>query len=87
MKEPFNLSETYRNHFNNKLDEGYDFTYRSYRKADLLEFCEQYSLDPDIARFTISKVRRQELKRLGLDITQFGYREKPRGNERFMVQY
>ena len=82
MREQFNLSETYRMHFNTKLDEGYDFTRSSYRRADLREFCEQYGLDPSIARFTISKVRRQELKRRGLDITEFGYREKPHGNVR-----
>ena len=82
-----NLSETYRIHFNTKLDEGYDYTSPSYRRADLREFCNKYGLDPDTARFTISKVRRQELKRRGLDITECGHREKPRGNERFRVHY
>ncbi len=73
MKEPFNLSETYRRHFNQRLDQGYDFTLRSYRKNDLLEFCEVHNLDPDVARFTISKVRKQELKRRGLDVRKFGF--------------
>jgi len=73
MKEPFNLSKTYRRHFNQRLDQGYDLTLRSYRKNDLLEFCEVHNLDPDIARFTISKVRKQELKRRGLDVRKFGF--------------
>ncbi len=73
MNEPFNLSETYRKHFNRRLDQGYDFTLRSYRKIDLLEFCEIHNLDPDVARFTISKVRKQELKRRDLDIRKFGF--------------
>ena len=73
MKEPFNLSETYRRLFNQRLDQGYDLTLRSYRKNDLLEFCEVHNLDPDVARFTISKVRKQELKRRGLDVRKFGF--------------
>lgn len=73
MKEPFNLSETYRIHFNQRLDQGYDFTLRSDRKNDLLEFCETHNLDSNVARFTISKVRKQELKRRGLDVRKFGF--------------
>ena len=72
MKELFNLSETYRRHFNRRLDQGYDFTLRSYRKIDLVEFCKIHNLNPDVARFTISKVRKQELKRRDLDIRKFG---------------
>jgi hypothetical protein len=87
MKEQFNLSETYRIHFNKKLDEGYDFTYSYNRRDDLREFCNKYGLDPDTARFTITKVRRQELKRRRLDITQCGHRQKPRGIERFRVEF
>ncbi len=80
MNEPFNLSETYRKHFNRRLDKGYNFTLRSYRKNDLLEFCEIHNLDPDVARFTISKVRKQELKRHGLDIRKFGFDVRIRHN-------
>jgi len=73
MKEPFNLSETYRIHLNQKLDQNYDFSLQSYRKNDLLEFCEKYNLDPDVARYTISKVRKQVFKQRGFDIRKFGY--------------
>ena len=73
MKEPFNLSETYRIHLNGKLDQGHDFSLRSDRKADLLEFCEKYNLDPDVARYTISKVRKQVFKKRGFDLNELGY--------------
>jgi len=73
MKEPFNLSNTYRIHLNRKLDQGYDFSLRSDRKTDLLEFCEKYNLDPDVARYTISKVRKQVFKKRGFDIYELGY--------------
>jgi len=73
MKEPFNLSNTYRIHLNRKLDQECDFSLRSYRKTDLLEFCEKYNLDPDVARYTISKVRKQVFKQRGFDIRKFGY--------------
>jgi len=73
MKEPFNLSNTYRIHLNRKLDQGYDFSLRSDRKADLLEFCEKYNLNPDVARYTISKVRKQVFKKRGFDIYELGY--------------
>ena len=73
MKEPFNLSNTYRIHLNRKLDQRYDFSLRSDRKNDLLEFCEKYNLDPDVARYTISKVRKQVFKQRGFDIRKFGY--------------
>lgn len=73
MKESFNLSETYRIHLNRKLDKGHDFSLRSDRKADLLEFCEKYNLDADVARYTISKVRKQVFKQREFDIRKFGY--------------
>jgi len=73
MKEPFNLSKTYKNHLNEKLDQGSDFSLRSYRKADLLEFCKKYNLDPDVARYTISKVRKQVFKQRGFDLYELGY--------------
>ncbi len=73
MKELFNLSQTYRNHLNEKLDQGDDFSLRSYRKADLLEFCEKYNLDPDVTRYTISKVRKQVFKQRGFDLYELGY--------------
>ena len=73
MKEPFNLSNTYRIHLNRKLDQGHDFSLRSDRKADLLEFCEKYNLNPDVARYTISKVRKQVFKKRGFDISELGY--------------
>ncbi len=73
MKEPFNLSETYRIHLNRKLDQGYDFSLSSDRKTDLLEFCEKYNLDPDVARYTISKVRKQIFKQRGFDLKKLGY--------------
>jgi len=73
MKEQFNLSETYRIHLNRKLDQGHDFSLRSDRKNHLLEFCEKYNLDPDVARYTISKVRKQVFKQRGFDLTKFGY--------------
>ena len=73
MKEPFNLSQTYRNHLNNKLDQGYDFSLRSDRKADLLEFCKKYNLNPDVARYTVSKVRKQIFKKRGFDLNELGY--------------
>ena len=73
MKEPFNLSDTYRIHLNRKLDQGYDFSLKSDRKADLLEFCEKYNLDPDVARYTISKVRKQVFRKRGFDIHELGY--------------
>ncbi len=73
MKEPFNLSHTYRIHLNRKLDQGIDFSLRSDRKADLLEFCEKFNLDSDVSRYTISKVRKQVFKQRGFDLTKFGY--------------
>lgn len=73
MTEPFNLSETYRKHLNDKIDQGYDFILRSSRKADLLEFCEKYNLEPDVARYTISKVRKQVFKKRGFDLKELGY--------------
>jgi len=73
LGEPFNLSETYRNHLNNKLDQGYDFSLRSSRKEDLLEFCKQYNLVPDVARYTISKVRKKVFKKRGFDLEELGY--------------
>lgn len=73
MTEPFNLSETYREHLNEKLDQGYDFSLRSDRKADLLEFCKKYTLDPDVARYTISKVRKKVFKERGFDLEKLGY--------------
>ncbi len=73
MKEPFNLSNTYRIHLNRKLDQGHDFSLRSDRKTDLLEFCEKHNLVPEVARYTISKVRKQEFRKRGLDIRKFGY--------------
>ncbi len=73
MKEPFNLSNTYRIHLNRKLDMGHDFSLRSDRKNDLLGFCEKYNLDPEVARYTISKVRKQVFKLRGFDIRKFGY--------------
>ena len=73
MKESFNLSETYRRHFNQRLDQGCNFALRSDRKNDLLEFCKVHNLDPDVARFTISKIRKQELKRRGLNMQKFGF--------------
>ena len=73
MKEPFNLSNTYRIHLNRKLDQGCDFSLRSARKADLLEFCEKYNLNPDVARYTISKVRKQVFKKRGFDLKELGY--------------
>jgi len=73
MKEPFNLSNTYRIHLNRKLDQGYDFSLRSDRKTDLLEFCEKHNLVPEVARYTISKVRKKVFKQRGFDIRKFGY--------------
>ena len=73
MKEPFNLSETYRIHLNRKLDQGHDFSLKSDRKNDLLEFCEKYNLDPDVARYTISKVRKQVFKQRGFNLKKLGY--------------
>ena len=73
MKEPFNLSETYRIHLNRKLDQGHDFSLRSDRKADLLEFCKKYNLEPDVARYTISKVRKQVFRQRGFDLEELGY--------------
>jgi len=73
MKEPFNLSHTYRIHLNRKLDQGIDFSLRSDRKADLLEFCEKFNLDSDVSRYTISKVRKQVFKQRGFDLTKLGY--------------
>ncbi len=58
---------------NDKIDQGYDFSLRSYRKVDLLEFCEKYNLNPDVARYTISKVRKQVFKKRGFDIYELGY--------------
>ena len=74
MGESFNLSETYRNHLNDKLDQGYDFSRRTSRKGDLLEFCKRYNLDPDVARFTISKVRKKVFRQRGFDLSELGYR-------------
>ena len=74
MKESFNLSETYRNHLNDKLDQGYDFSRRTTRKGDLLEFCKRYNLDPDVARYTISNVRKKVFRQRGFDLSEFGYR-------------
>jgi len=73
MKEPFNLSNTYRIHLNRKLDQGYDFSLKSDRKTDLLEFCENYGLDPDVARYTISKVRKQIFAQRGFNLKELGY--------------
>ena len=73
MTEPFNLSETYRNHLNYQIDRGYDFSLRSYRKADLLEFCKKYNLVPEVARYTISNVRKQVFKKRGFDLKELGY--------------
>ena len=73
MKEPFNLSKTYRDYLNNKIDQGYDFSLRSDRKADLLKFCEKYNLNPDVARYTISKVRKKVFKQRGFDLYALGY--------------
>jgi len=58
---------------NRKLDEGFDFSLRSDRKSDLLEFCKKYNLDPDVARYTISKVRKQVFKQRGFDLNALGY--------------
>jgi len=58
---------------NRKLDQGIDFSLQSDRKADLLEFCEKYNLDSDVARYTISKVRKQVFKQRGFDLKKLGY--------------
>lgn len=73
MKEQFNLSATYREHFNEKLDQGADFTLQSDRRADLIEFCKKYNLDPAVARYTISKVRKKVFKERGFDLEKLGY--------------
>ena len=73
MKESFNLSQTYRNYLNEKLDQGWDFSLRSDRKMDLLEFCEKHNLNPDIARYTISKIRKQVFKQRDFDLKKLGY--------------
>jgi len=73
MKEPFNLSHTYQIHLNRKLDQGYDFSLKSDRKTDLIEFCEKYNLDPEVARYTISKIRKKVFKQRGFDIRKLGY--------------
>jgi len=73
MKEPFNLSNTYKIHLNRMLDQGRDFSLRSDRKNELLEFCERYNLNPDVARYTISKVRKQVFKQRGFDLKELGY--------------
>ena len=73
MKEPFNLSKTYQDYLNDKIDQGYDFSLRSDRKADLLVFCKKYNLNPDVARYTISKVRKKVFTQRDFDLYALGY--------------